>query len=334
MEAFGKVKIRLESTQVVAGEYLRGHIIINCNTDGHKVILTCQGKESLKLSLKTGTLKDLDQIIFEDSAVLSSSTQEIQETYPFKLKVPKYVPSSFSLNQYDEKHDRKIDAQIEYKISVSILSNNNKIAEKSQKFVVISPKVRQTIAKESAVTSNLKSCWCFPRGSATIQVKQIDENNSNAEHEYTYQLKISSQANQKLESVVAQVIFEFITKVPGEKPTRTRKSITRVVPNMKDFEKDLQNSQDFSIDLEFSMLDEENSEFYSVTSASLFYSKVYLRTCAIYDIGWRSKYLELDHEVPVQPKRLSSKFRNLKENSVGKEEIVIIVKETKEGLYS
>lgn len=334
MEAFGKVKIQLESTQVVAGEYLRGHIIINCNTDGHKVILTSQGKESLKLSLKSGPLKDLEQIIFEDSATLSSKTQEIQETYPFKLKIPKYAPSSFTLNQYDEKHDRRIDAQIEYRITASIESRNSKIAEKSQKFVVISPSVRQTIAKVSTVTNNLKSCWCFPRGSATIAVKQIDENNSNAEHEYTYQLKISSEANHKLQSVVAQVIFEFISKVPGEKHTKTRKSITRVVPNMKDFEKDLEHSQDFSIDLEFSMLDEENSEFYSVTSASLFYSKVYLRILAIYDIGWRSKLLELDHEVPVQPKRLSSKYRNLKENSDVHEEMVIVVKDTNQELYS
>lgn len=334
MDPCGKVKVYLESSQVVAGEYLKGHILINCNTDGHTVNLCCQGKESLKLTEKSGQSKDKNQTVFEDISTLSSKTQEIQEIFPFKLKVPKYAPSSFTFSQYDEKHELRIEAQIEYKISVSIVSSVGKIAEKTLKFVVISPTVRQTVAKLSSVTNNLKSCWCFPRGSATISVNQIDENNSNADHEYKYQLQISSKANNKLESVVAQVIFEFFSKLPGQKSIRTRKTITRVVPNMKDFEKDLQNSQDFSIELEFSMLDEENSEFYSVTSGHLFYSKVYLRICTIYDIGWRSKYFDLDHEVPVQPKKHSIKVRNFEDDSTTHKQKVITPKDTYAGQYS
>ena len=147
-------------------------------------------------------------------------------------------------------------------------------------------------------------------------------------------MSISSTSNKKLQSVVAQVIFEFQSSIPGEKSVKARKTITRVVPNLADFQNELSQNSDLALDLDFSATDEKSSEQFSSCNARYFKSRILLRICTIYDVGWRSKFFDLDHEIFVNPKK-SNENRNCNEGdeSVHKEK-TITVSEANAEFYS
>jgi hypothetical protein len=133
-------------------------------------------------------------------------------------------------------------------------------------------------------------------------VKKTEEDNSFSDNLFKYTVTLSSSANKKLDSVVVQFIFEFYAKVEGQKTVKAIKTINRVVPNMNDFRSDLESNSDLSIEMEFSAFDGKSSDIYSSCKTRYFQSRVFLKVCTIYDVGWRSKYFELDHEVMVCPK--------------------------------
>lgn len=334
MDHLGKVKIYLESGNVVAGDYLKGWIVIKCNHDGHKVFLSTCASESLKVAQSSGGIKEKSSIIFDHSEQLTSKTSQIEETFPFKLKVPRFCPNSFSLSYVDEEHGRRIEASVVYKITSYIETAEGKIAEKSKKFVVISKTSREKANNESRSLNQLKSCWCIPRGQASISVRKTEDDNSYSDNQLKYTMRISSTSNRKLQSVVAQVIFEFHSSIPGEKSVKARKTITRVVPNLADFQKELSQNLDLALDLDFSATDEKSSEQFSSCNARYFKARILLKICTIYDVGWRSKFFDLDHEIFVSPKGLNEN-RSCKEadESVHKEK-TITVSETNAEFYS
>ena len=112
MDHLGKVKIYLESGNVVAGDYLKGWIVIKCNHDGHKVFLSTSATETLKVIQNSGLVKEKSATIFDHSEQLTSRTSQIEETFPFILKVPGFCPNSFSFTYDDDEHGRKIEASV------------------------------------------------------------------------------------------------------------------------------------------------------------------------------------------------------------------------------
>lgn len=334
MDHLGKVKIYLESGNVIAGDYLKGWVIIKCNHDGHKVILSTSATETFKVTQNSGAVNEKSSTIFAHSETLTPKTTQIEETFPFKLKVPRFCPSSFSFTYVDDDRDQRVEAAIIYNLTSFIETSEGKIAEKSKKFVVISKKSLKTSNSESNASNKLTSCWCIPKGQASILVRKTEDDNSYLDNQFKYNMKISSDLNKKLQSVVAQVVFEFISKIPGEKSLKIRKTITRIVPNLADFQKELGNNQDLNLDLDFSAADEKSSQEYSSCKARYFNSRILLRICTIYDIGWRSKFFDLDHEIFVCPKK-SNENRSIKEDDDSMHKVkTITVSEANSEFYS
>ena len=334
MDHLGKVKIYLESGNVLAGDYLKGWIIIKSNHDGHKIVLSTSATETFKVTQNSGAVNEKSSIIFDHSELLTSKTTQIEETFPFKLKVPRFSPSSFSFIHIDEDRDQRIEASIVYSITSYIESPQGKIAEKSKRFVVISKASLKAGKSESTISNQLKSCWCIPKGQASISVRKAEDDNNYSDNQFKYLMTIASNLNKQLQSVVAQVVFEFVSKTPGEKSLKVRKTITRIVPNLADFQQGLSKNSDLSLDLDFSLFDEKSSQEFSSCKARYFSSRILLRICTIYDIGWRSKYFDLDHEIFVSPKK-SNENRSIKDDDDTMHKVkTITVSEANSEFYS
>ena len=323
------VNIILESKSFIAGEYVSGDILVNSSEINCSLILTSSGSE--KLTIKVPKLDDKSHIssIFTVTKTLSASTRSYQELYPFSFKIPDFCPSTFTLNHTLPENTHVI-AEVSYTIFVALTYGSEELLKCSKSIIILNKHTGRNEETKVEATQALRSCLCFPRGNVNLSVCGSNAHDSICGDSYKYQISLNSSANKHLDSLVSQVVFVFSTRVPNEEPVFFQKAISRTVTNIEG----IKNSNEIKIIVDLGMDAGEIAGDLCSNECVLMSSKYILQVFAVYNVGWRSKLVQLEKALHVSP-NIQSQDSNLLYDfkPVKMPENVFVVEEDNSRLY-
>ncbi|OMJ70062.1 hypothetical protein SteCoe_32046 [Stentor coeruleus] len=292
------VNIELDTNSIVAGDRIGGEIQIKSTIIGCAVIFKSSGIEKVAISGGKDSQKVHKSIIYTFEKYLTTGTQEASEVFPFSFKLPAFAPSSMSFNDTD--HDEKrIKAKISYDITASIMHENKLLKEKKVKLIVHSARIRDQSEKSQETSLALTCCICFTRGVASMSIILAKNIDPLCNSKMISQAVIKSESNNKLASIVGQYILEFSIKLPDQSVVKVRKTLTRTVPNIKQILSEQKNTSELSFSFEMNKNDREFPKLTPTNEGVYFQSRYFLHVYAVYYVGFRSKILELEQEIPV-----------------------------------
>lgn len=290
------LEIVFESSHFTAGDYVSGLILVNSPEIQCKLDLSSSGTEQISLISKKDQAKEYKIEIFSVTKQVAKATRNLQESYPFSFKIPEFCPSSFSLD-HSLSDGSQMLAEIFYSINLSLTKDASELLNFSKRFIVFN-KISQNATEQKALaTQTLRSCLCFPRGNVELSVSGQNCMDSICGDLFKYQIRLISPSNKHLDSLVSQVVFDFNTKIPGQAEIRFQKALSRVVTDVKS----LKSQREISINLDLSLNTEEIVGNLCSNHAGYMNSKYFLQVFAVYDVGWRSKLVELELEMQITP---------------------------------
>ena len=134
-----------------------------------------------------------------------------------------------------------------------------------------------------------------------MSIESTEKSQASAKDIKKYKIIITSEANNDLASVIAQVVFDVFFTLPGEKTFNCRKIITRFVPELESIKRnsDLLNKLEFifEVDLAKAGIGKTPTSNKSVLFSSNFTTQVF----GIYNVGFRSKSAEAEVQLHVNP---------------------------------
>jgi hypothetical protein len=306
------VEIALKSDRFVACEAICGEILVEAPKTGYSLYLTSSGTEKLRITTSSGEAKSHESSIYTINKKITSRTQYLQEVYPFEFKIPLYSPATFKLENLDSE-GTSINAEVVYEITAILKESNTELLKKTRRLTIYSRKYRNPPDLSSEITQALTCCICIPRGRANMSVTGSQANDSVYNEPVKYKINLQSQSNTCLESLVAQVVFNFTTSIPHQKSITFQKAISRVVKDLATIKKDNQDINNLSIDLDLNLNSNEIKGNLCSNDCAIMSSKYTLQVYAIYNIGWRSKLIEIDLGFHVNP-AIDSQVCNIPDN--------------------
>ena len=307
------ISIILESKNFIAGEYVSGEIQVNSPEINCILTLSSSGFEKLTITDPQSVEKTHTSPIFTATKPLSASTRFQQELYPFSFKIPDFCPSTFTLN-HTLPDQTQVTAEVSYTLSVVLTYNSEELLKSSKSIIILNKHAGRSEETKVEATQILRSCLCFPRGSVSLSVCGSNAHDSICGDTYKYKISLTSPANRNLDSLVSQVVFEFTTRVSGEPPISFQKAISRTVTQIES----IKNSSEIKISVDLGMEAVEIAGNLCSNQCVIMSSKYVLQVFAVYNVGWRSKLVQLEKELHVSP--------NIQVQDSGRREILKPVK--------
>lgn len=293
------IKLSLDSNYFVAGDRLTGEVLLNNTCQASSIILKSFGFEKVILSRAGEEDRKYLNPIYSLSEELAKP-QDLQAVYPFSFSIPKFAPSTFQFSDTDHS-GLHILAEVSYSLEVSLIHNNKPISQDSMQLTIYNKDHRLITPQSIDFNSALSSCWCIPRGSSQISIESFDKSQVSTKDIKKYKIIITSEANNNLASVIAQVVFDVCFTLPGEKNINCRKIVSRLVPNIESIKRnsDLLNKLEFSFeaDLANAGIGQSPSSNKSVLFCSSFTTQIF----GVYSVGFRSKRAEAEVKLHVNP---------------------------------
>jgi hypothetical protein len=301
------IKISLDSNYFVAGDRLTGEVVLRNGPENSLIMLKSQGTEKVSLTRPGEEEKSYTNPIFSLSEQLAR-THDSQAVFPFTFSIPSFAPSSFHFQDVNQDQVR-LTAEVIYSLEVHLIQNNQILQKDSQDLTIFNKSFRMINPSTSDFNSSLSSCWCVNRGISRIQIESLEKQQSSTKDIKKYNVSLISEENNRLVSVIAQVIFEINFSLPGEKPLHFRKIISRHVPNIENIKRNSKIMSRLEFLFEADLATAGMGENPSSNNSVLFQSHYNMQVFGIYDVGFRSKRAE--GEVPLQVNPWTSQFQKL-----------------------
>ena len=301
------IKLSLDSNYFVAGDRLTGEVVLkNCSLPS-SIILKSQGTEKVILSRAGEEDRKYLNPIFSLSEELAK-TQDNQAVYPFTFTIPAFAPSTFHFSDTDHS-GLQILAEVFYSLEVSLIHNSQTVGQDSLDLTIYNKGFRIIVPQSNDFNSALSSCWCIPRGSSQIVIESQDKFQVSTKDIKKYSIVLASETNNRLVSVIAQLVLDVFFTLPGEKPIHCRKIISRFVPNIENVKRNsaLLNRLEFTFEADLST--SNNGRAPASNKSVLFNSNYTTQVFGIYNVGFRSKRAEA--EVPLHVNPVAVKFEKI-----------------------
>lgn len=306
------VNVELDASSVVAGDRIGGEIQIRSTIIGCAVVFKSSGIEKVIISGGKDNHKAHKSIIYAFEKELTTKTQEADEVFPFSFKLPAFAPSSMSFNDTDN-NEQRIKAKVTYIITASIMYENKLLKEKKVNLIVHSARIRDQSEKSQETSRPLTCCICFTRGIASMSIISAKNIDPLCSFRMINRAIIKSDSNNKLASIVGQYILEISIKLPDQSVVKVRKALTRTVPNIKQILSEQKNASELTFSFEMNKNDREFPKQTPTNEGVYFHSRYFLQVYAVYYVGFRSKILELEQEVPVNLDEENETDRSIKQ---------------------
>lgn len=286
------IDIIMDSPRCIAGERFSGEILLNVpsNSDNLALSLKSRGSESVYIKESTGRVIQHSVNIYNLNQVIAEKVDlgKVQAIYPFTFKLPVFSPATFHFSDKDNEGNL-IEVTVSYEIEAVLYSKSNDLLHCKKNFFVFNRNTRKMLSGGTTHDTVLECCLCCNQGISTISLSYSDQEHPVCGARKTYKVSVSSNLNRKLESMMGQVLFELVVRVPGARDFNVSKIISRTVPRLGSIVNASDNVEalglDFEVDLEQAVFGKNPSS----NSGALFGAEYTLEFYANYDVGCRMK---------------------------------------------
>ena len=164
------------------------------------------------------------------------------------------------------------------------MKKSKQILTISKKFVVFNQKSRQPYKEINETIRPLSCCICIPRGSVSIAIKNHNSTDSICNDSLKYKVLLQSDNNKHLESIVAQVVFEFSAKVQDFE-LNFQKIAFKAVPNVITIKEKSTNLAELIHFVDIDLSSEQFVRNVCSNECANMNSKYTLQVFAVYDVG-------------------------------------------------
>lgn len=298
------MEISIDSPRCVAGERFSGEILLSLpnNSEFLTLSLKSYGRECVYIKESSGGVVQHSVNIFTLNQVLSDKVDlgKVQAIFPFTFKLPVFSPASFHFNEKDSEGNL-IEVTVSYEIMAVLYSPTKDILVCKKNFYVFNRNTRKVLSGGTSQETSLNCCFCCTRGLSSISISYSDPEHLFCGTRKTYKVSVSSNANRKLESMIGQVLFDLIVKVPGARDFVVSKVICRTVPRLGSIigagDEVEKLELDFEVDLEQSRLGSNPCS----NSGALFGAEYSIQFYANYNVGCRMKSAGCSMALHVNP---------------------------------
>ena len=296
--------ISIDSPRCVAGERFSGEILLSLpsNSEFLTLSLKSHGRESVSIKESGGGLIRHSVDIFTLNQVLSDKFEQgkVQAIFPFTFKLPVFSPASFNFNEKDSEGNL-IEVTVSYEIVAVLYSPTKEILICKKNFYVFNRNTRKVLSGSSSQDTLLNCCFCCTQGTSSISISYSDPEHLVCGARKTYKVAVSSGSNRKLESMMGQVLFDLVVKVPGARDFAVSQVISRTVPRLGsiiDASDQVEKlGLDYEVDLEQSRLGNNPCS----NSGALFGAEYNIQFYANYNVGCRMKSAGCSLSLHVNP---------------------------------